>query len=277
MIRDLCRAGMGEIEMHLHHENDTPESVTRIYRDGLENFGRFGISQTIDSPAQTRFAFVHGNWALDNGAAEISPNPCGVNNELQILRSLGCFVDCTFPALWSPAQPQRINSIYYATDDPAKPKSYDDGVPVEAGRAASGDLMLLQGPLIIDWKNWRHRTHPTMEHGDLSAASPIYPRRIELWLRANIHVVGRPEWVFVKLHAHSMHRVDWPQVIGQPFECLLQLLESAYNDGRRFIMHYVTARESYNIIKAAEAGQSGDPNRYRDFVIPPYRANRTSD
>src|SRR5262249_8637394 len=38
-------------------------------------------------------------------------------------------------------------------------------------------------------------------------------------------------------------------------------------------LHYVTAREAYNVAKAAEAGCSGDPNRYRDFEVPP-PANR---
>ncbi len=42
---------------------------------------------------------------------------------------------------------------------------------------------------------------------------------------------------------------------------------------RRSGLHYVTAREAYNIVKAAEAGKSGDPNDYRDFEIPP-PANR---
>jgi hypothetical protein len=35
----------------------------------------------------------------------------------------------------------------------------------------------------------------------------------------------------------------------------------------------VTAREAYNIVKAAEAGKSGNPNDYRDFEIAP-PANR---
>jgi hypothetical protein len=32
----------------------------------------------------------------------------------------------------------------------------------------------------------------------------------------------------------------------------------------------VTAREAYNIAKAAEAGAAGNPNDYRNFLIPPY-------
>ena len=34
-------------------------------------------------------------------------------------------------------------------------------------------------------------------------------------------------------------------------------------------LHYVTAREVFNLVKAAEAGKSGDPNPFRDFVLPP--------
>ena len=52
-------------------------------------------------------------------------------------------------------------------------------------------------------------------------------------------------------------------------------LEGAYNDGRKYRLHYVTAREMYNIIKAAEAGEIGDPDGYRDHVISPY-ANRNA-
>jgi hypothetical protein len=45
-------------------------------------------------------------------------------------------------------------------------------------------------------------------------------------------------------------------------------LESAYNDGRDYVLHYVSAREMYNIAKAAEAGKTGDPGRYRDYELP---------
>jgi len=46
-------------------------------------------------------------------------------------------------------------------------------------------------------------------------------------------------------------------------------LERRYNDGVRYALHYVTARETYNIIKAAEAGKTGNPGEYRDFLVPP--------
>jgi hypothetical protein len=36
----------------------------------------------------------------------------------------------------------------------------------------------------------------------------------------------------------------------------------------------VTARELYNLAKAAEAGATGDPGAWRDFVISPPPAAR---
>lgn len=38
-------------------------------------------------------------------------------------------------------------------------------------------------------------------------------------------------------------------------------------DARSAKLHFMTAREAYNVVKAAEAGLSGNPEEYRDFVI----------
>ena len=48
--------------------------------------------------------------------------------------------------------------------------------------------------------------------------------------------------------------------------------------GRQHCLHYVTAREMYNIARAAEAGESGDPGGFRDYRIqrPGYRAGTES-
>ena len=275
LLLPLCREGYAEIEMQLHHFDDNSETVLAKYMKGLSDFARYGICQTIDDPPQTRFAFVHGNWALDNSAAHQTPNPCGVNDEIRILSSLGCFVDVTFSSVLTTSQPRRINSIYYATDDPQAPKSYDDGVPVDVGKAPSGDLMLLQGPLLFNWRDWRYRAHPAVENGDIWAGYPLSPQRIPLWLKANIHVLGQPNWVFVKLHAHGCRGTDLDALTGDSFDQTLSVLESTYDDGREYVLHYASVREAYNIIKAAEAGKTGNPEDYRNFVIKPYRANQT--
>jgi len=37
---------------------------------------------------------------------------------------------------------------------------------------------------------------------------------------------------------------------------------------RGLALHYMTARETYNVIKAAEAGRSGNPEDYRGWRAP---------
>jgi hypothetical protein len=46
-------------------------------------------------------------------------------------------------------------------------------------------------------------------------------------------------------------------------------LTTEYNDGRSWVLHYVTAREVFNVAMAAMRGQAGDPNAFRDYVLPP--------
>ena len=42
---------------------------------------------------------------------------------------------------------------------------------------------------------------------------------------------------------------------------------AAYNDGERYRLHYVTAREMTNIIHAAEDGRTGNPGQYREYGL----------
>jgi hypothetical protein len=107
-------------------------------------------------------------------------------------------------------------------------------------------------------------------HGDVTMDEIPTPERIERWIRTAIHVQGRPEWIFVKVYTHGVVAHDHEAVLGKWREKLHQTLEEKYNDGKRYRLHYATTREAYNILKAAEAGRSGNPNDYRDFLIPPY-------
>ena len=55
------------------------------------------------------------------------------------------------------------------------------------------------------------------------------------------------------------------------FDALFDYLDRKYNDGDTYRLHYVTAREAYNIIKAAEMGLEGAPSSFRDFLVKPYQ------
>jgi len=246
----------GEIEFHLHHGNDTSETFDQKIRDGVDWFNTAGAMWTAEEQPRKSFAYIAGNWALDNGRRNDAMS--GVNNELEILAAAGCYADFTFPAYAVNAQPRQINSIYYATDTP-EPKSYDTGTPMKVGGQAEGHLTIFEGPTYVDWHAWH------IEHASLETWAPYLPRRLKYWLAAGVHVHGRPEWLFVKLHTHGMQSRE--MFLGEQLDTMYSDLEAHCKNGR-YRLHYVTAREAYNIAKAAEAGKSGNPDQYRDFLIP---------
>jgi hypothetical protein len=267
-IAALCAEGYGEIEIHLHHDNDTEANFrTSIARFCKVLHERHGALPRDPVTGELSFAFIHGNWSLDNSRAD--GRWCGLNNELILLRELGCYADFTLPSAPSDTQTSTINSIYYATDDPARPKSHDKGVAVRVGGSASGDLMIVQGPLRLNFRDRRAGVMPRIENSDVRGSFPPTPERVDAWVETGIHVQGRPEWVFVKVHTHGTQERDMDTLLGARAHAMHDHLERVYNDGSNYVLHYVTAREMYNIIKAAEAGKSGNPADYRDFHLPP--------
>jgi len=274
-ISDLCRDGFGEIEFHLHHHNDTSASLRNKITKGVTAFNKFGALITNGDGLKQTFGFIHGGWALDNSISENERNCCGVNDELKILKETGCYADFTFPAFSFSAQPKKINSIYYAIDDPDRPKSYNTGIDVEAGRSQTGDLMIIEGPLTINCRDWRHMLYPKIEYGDISKNDPPAATRVDQWVRCNIHVKGRPEWVFVKIYCHGCYDSTMEVVLGDCMDGMFTYLEDRYNDGVNYMLHYVTSRQAYNIIKAAEDGKRGNPGMYRDYLIKPYKNTRS--
>jgi hypothetical protein len=265
-LASLCHAGFGEMEIHLHHDSDTADNFrTKLVRfaDLLRNRHGF-LSHREGRPV---FAFIHGNWALDNSRKD--GRLCGINNELIVLREAGCYADFTLPSAPSDTQTRMVNSIYYATDDPQRPKSHNTGIPVQVGGHATGDLLIFQGPLGLHWRHRKLGIWPRIENGDIAPCDIPVEERIDLWIRQHIHVPGRPEWLFIKVHSHGAieENADF-MFSGGELERLFSYLGRRYNDGTRYMLHYVSAREAYNIAKAAEAGNSGDPSDYRDFLIP---------
>ncbi|MGE5647460.1 MAG: hypothetical protein ACM336_16895 [Acidobacteriota bacterium] len=266
-LRNLVGAGYGEVELHCHHNHDSLESARARFQEAIAYFQRFGFLKTTGG--QTRFAFVHGNWSLDNSEGV---GACGANRELSLLRELGCFADFTFPAAWKRAQPRWVNSIRMASDD-GRDKSYDDAAPLQVGGRSPGDLMMFQGPLVIypAWDPahlfWR------VEDGNVHPAVPLTAERVDLWIRAGIHIAGKPDWVFVKIHSHGASTdQDVDELLGRHFDGALSYLERKYNNGRRYALHYITAREAYNLACAAAAGRSGPPEQYYNWVVKPYLA-----
>ena len=264
-VAGLCRDGFGEVEVHLHHDHDTAarfkEKLVR-FTDVLHK--RHGVL-TRDG-GQTPFAFIHGNWALDNSRRD--GRWCGIDNELIVLREAGCYADFTLPSAPSDTQTRTINTIYYAKDDPLRGKSHDTGTAMKVGGKSSGDLLIFQGPLALHWRHRKFGIWPRIENSDIAPNDIPIEQRLALWVRQNIHVDGRPEWIFIKVHTHGAIEENADYLFGGEFKRLFDCLDKHYNDGVKYMLHYVSAREAYNIAKAAEAGRTGNPAPYRDFILP---------
>lgn len=265
-LASLCRDGFGEIEVHLHHHDDTRENLTSLINGFVntlhEEHGAIGRNPETNALS---YAFIHGNWALDN--SDPSGKNCGINDELLVLRETGCFADFTFPSAPHPTQPDKVNGIYYAKDDPDKPKSHNTGVDVQVGGSEWGDLMLVNGPLMLNWKARKKGIFPQIENADIRKGMEPTTDRVDLWVKADVHVKGRPEWKFIKVHTHGTQERDMDVLLGKPIDDMFSYLESAYNDGKKYKLHYVNSREMYNMIKAAQDGKDGDPNQYRDYFV----------
>jgi len=263
-ISDFLKRGYGEIEIQLHHDNDTSHSLEEKLNNAKEIFSKFGLLGRDKSSNDIRYGFVHGNWALDNSRRD--GRWCGVNNELEILRQTGCYADFTLPSAPSETQTSKINSIYYAKDTPLT-KSHNSGIDVEVGKSPSGDLMIIQGPLALNWQRRKFGILPRIENAEITLENPPTRERIDIWIHQRISVRKKPDWIFVKVFTHGLKDNNLKDEYFVNLDAMFSYLETKYNDGKNFILHYVTARQMYNIIKAAEAGQVGNPTNYKDYLI----------
>ena len=99
MLADLEAGGLGEIEIHLHHGVERPDTADRTRRALVEFRDLLAEEHNClsreDGDPRPRYAFVHGNLALANS---MGGRCCGVDNEMEILSETGCYADMTLPA-----------------------------------------------------------------------------------------------------------------------------------------------------------------------------------
>lgn len=267
-LAQLCGDGYGEIELHHHHHFFNSEKLRIALTESLDHFALHGACIGVEMHQSSfRFGFIHGNMALDNSRND--DQWCGVNNELTVLKECGCYADFSAPTAPCVSQTRKINSIYYAMDDPAEPKSHDTGVDVSVGGSFSGDLMIVQGPICLNWEKRKFGILPTIDNAEIQQYSSFTSQRMRNWVNQDIHVKGRPEWVFVKISCHGAEDRNVDELLGEPADAFYAAIEREYSSANGYSLHYVNARELYNIVKAAEAGKGGNPYEHRDFVIPP--------
>src|SRR5262249_2420788 len=130
------------------------------------------------------------------------------------------------------------------------------------------ELLLIQGPLGFDWANRKWGVLPRLENGCLQATQPPDAAgRLDNWLSAQVQVPNRPDWFFVKLHCHGASEDAHGTLLGEPMVRLHEELARRAKSDSNFRYHYVTAREMYNLAKAAEAGFRGSVSEARDWIL----------
>ena len=245
-LAELTRSGIADVEVHLHHDADTREGFTAK----IERFTRtlstdHGLLRLRDG--RLAFGFIHGNWALDN--ARPDGRWCGLNDEITLLKRLGCYADFTLPAAPDPSQAGPVNAIFDVTDDPDRPRSHERGVVVKRGSPAR-DLTLITGPLGVTF-GAPGRWKPQLENGDLAHYRPPAPHRVEAWLSLAPRI---DDHVFIKLFAHGAQEKNAACLLGGGLDLMFRELASRCA-ARSIELRYVTAWEMWNVVESLRRGE----------------------
>lgn len=259
----LVEQGLGEVEIHLHHDADNEQNLRSTLYRGVMSLRAHGLLGS-DRSGRPGYGFIHGNWCLANSRKD--GRWCGVDSELAVLFETGCFADFTFPSAPDATQPTLVDSIYWPSGDQRRPRAHEQGEAAKVGESRDDRVLCIQGPLALARKG---RLGLRIENGALTAQDPATPERVRSWFEQEISVEGRPEWIFVKVHTHGAGERQAESLLGAGGQALHQALRDP-----SFVLHYVSAREMFNVALAAMHGRTGDPREHFDYAIqaPPVRS-----
>ena len=244
-LKLISSSGIGDVEIHLHHDNDNAANLERTLTDFKTTlFERHGFLRRDPVNGEIVYCFIHGNWALDNSRPD--GRWCGVPNELDVLVRTGCRCDMTMPSAPSDTQTSKINAIYFARGQSGKCKSHDSGRDAAcAFWGAPEELLLIQGPLCLNWRNRKFGVMPRIEAGEISHDTPPTAERTALWEQCRIGVHGASGHIFIKVHTHGAVDATMDMLFSGGFDTLWGSLESRYRDRPGYRLHYVSAWSMY--------------------------------
>jgi len=243
-LAEMVRDGICDVEVHLHHDGEgRKDFIERVRTFGEILHEKHGLLRKRDD--EITFGFIHGNWALDNSRPD--GRWCGLNDEIRILASLGCYADFTMPSGDSPTQARMVNSIYWCNGNPNGAKSYDDGVPVTLGGGIEGDLLIIPGPLGIRWKD---RLLPRLETGEVAAYDLATSYRVKRWVELSPRIGADS---FIKLYTHGAQERNSSALLGGGLKSTFKLLV-AEADARKCAIYFVSAWQMYLAIEAIRRG-----------------------
>src|SRR5262249_15281297 len=134
-------------------------------------------------------------------------------------------------------------------------KSHDTGVAVGAGSRPAGALLMIPGPLVLDWSRPKLGLLPRIENGCLQESQPPTARRIDNWLRARVEIPGGGGQVLAaKLHTHGAEEANMRTLLGEPALRFHEALRERAEREPAFRYSYVTAWELAVRILAGAGG-----------------------
>lgn len=249
-IADMVRLGVGDVEVHLHHDKEQRDTfiqkVTEFCDRLINNHGLLRLQN-----GRPTFGFIHGNWALDNSRPD--GQRCGLNGEIALLRDLGCYADFTMPSLPSDTQGRVVNQVYWCTNNPDnRPKSFDQGIEATVGGGKRGDLLMVTGPLGI---RFRERLMPRLETGEVAGYDMPTAARAAHWFDLAPRI---GDDIFVKLYTHGAPERNLDPLLRDGLSNMYRFL-SEEADRRGVEIHWATAWQMYQAIDALVHGRSPVP------------------
>jgi len=245
-IAEMVRLGVGDVEVHLHHDNEQRESFIQKVTEYCRRLTNdHGLLRQQDG--RTTFGFIHGNWTLDNSHPD--GKRCGLNGEIALLRDLGCYADFTMPSLPSPTQGRIVNQVYWCTNNADnRPRSFDHGIEATPGGGKRGDLLMITGPVGLRFVG---RLVPRLETGEIAGYDMPTPSRVRQWFDL-APTIG--DDLFLKLYTHGAQERNLEPLLNEGLGNLFRwLAEEA--DRRGIEIHWATAWQMY---QAANAIMHGD-------------------
>ena len=269
IMADMEAEGLGEVEVHMHHEGDEPDTAENVrstllkFRDILAE--RHNCLSQMDGEGDPMYAFVHGNLALANSCGG---RYCGVDNEMEILQETGCYADMTLPSAPDQSQVPVFNQIYECGNPMNEAIPHRSGTRVETNGKQPALPLIFTGPLVLNWtRRIAGLPFPRIDDGALAANQPLDHNRFRRWRSANISVAGRTDWIFIKLYCHGFFDYDQDATIGGNAKRFFsEIVERSEKSGSSKI-HFASAREAFNMVLAAIDGKTGDPHKFRDYRL----------
>ena len=261
-LLNLCDNGFGEMEVMIDIGGEPAvQDINKLARI-IEKYRHNGIPELENRNQTLNFAII---TAVKEPIAQIEERE-KVRKVLTSSEDLGGYADFTSP-VHSMIKRRKLNRIYDLSEQSRGPDKDEVAKSPGENSRDPGLFLNFPGPLFFNYENYS--LLPYMDNAEISSEKPFERKRVENWIKANVHVAGKPEWLFLRTSTRGAKPDIANMLLGDDGrQMYMQLVDKfSYPDYR---LHFVTAREAYNIAAAAIDGHGGNPNDYRDYKIKPY-------